>query len=147
MSTIMEEKLKAAGVAVPTVKERVWKFVVNNPGCTHSEIHKALSSIPRGSVNSQLYDLVSREVLYSKPDPKRGHRAVRLFTDFTVYPDKARGSVLKRTVAQKPAPAPAPAAAPVPGKLAEDTDLDRMVDNLTLAQARQLWLRLNAFFG
>lgn len=135
--TIMENALKEAGVRLPTVKERIWKTVLTSPGITRAELARRLRAIPEGSIQSQTFDLLRRGMVYTS----EGAKGVQgLHTDLTEYR-------LLPAMQEKAKPQ-VQAAQPVAAKAEESPEAQvlRLVENLTLRQARALYADLHRMF-
>ena len=100
------QALMAAGVAMPTSTEQVWRYVKENPGCSAKAAVKALPHIPATSVSSLLGQMEKREMVYSRVDATERHAFNRYYTDDAVYtprPWPKRGNG-KAAPVQAPAP-------------------------------------------
>lgn len=143
----MTKALIEAGVPVPTAKERLWRCIHEQPGISIKQLKVRLKDMPGGTMASQLQILKHRDMVYTKPLTGgvrgRGYGTpVGYYTDLDKYkllppvgrtpPPKANG---------KPrAPAPSPSPSP-------EADLDRLIDNLTIKQAKSLMDKLRRTFA
>lgn len=137
----MTVALKEAGVKLPSQQEQLWRIVKDQPGSTAKEIATRAKHINLSSTSSQLYQMVARGMLYTKPGNlgPNGGRANRYFTDMDTYtslPYNKKPAVVRGLRPAALTPPPAPSAAP-------GFDLDSM----TVAQARALYRQLHKMFG
>jgi len=119
---------------MPTIKERIFTIVKDSPGVTHEELAARLSDVAKGSLASQLHELINRGVIYAKQGSKikRGRILLGFHTDLPEYKLLLKGPMPTR-VADKPAPA--------------DFSVQAILDPLTLGQARKLYAELHKMFG
>lgn len=141
--------LATAGVAVPTVKERIWRVIKEQPGLTARQISRLMPAVAAGTISSQLFLLEKAELIYVKGTKGQGPRGTTkaYYTDHDkfVKPERWPHNGSTKGNGTNPAPLiayapPAPAPAPAP-----KTRID--VDSLTLAEARTLYNQLKEFFG
>jgi hypothetical protein len=136
----MTEAFISAGVKAPTIAERLWRIIKDEPGLTASQMQKRLPAIKVGSISSQLHLMETRGMVYVKGTKGQGPKgtAKAYYTDMDTF---------QRLPAPKPTthkPAPAPAATP---------DISRVagfvfdLDNLTIREARELYLKLKEMFA
>lgn len=119
---------------MPTIKERIFNIVRENPGITHHELGIRLKDIAKGSLGSQMHDLINRNVIYAKQGTtvKRGRYLLGLHTDLDKY----------TLMPLQPAPVH-PSAKPAPVEF----NVQSVLDPLTLGQARKLYAELHKMFG
>lgn len=138
---VMTSKLAAAGVKVPSVLERCWRVVKDNPGITALRVSEVLN-IQQSNVSSILSDGTKRRMFYTKDEVRkvkgpRGTFAERkVLTYYTSLAEYARLPMPAGTVSPAPAVKPEPEAPHAPS-----------VDHLTIAQARALYDVLHKMFG
>lgn len=153
----MTDALIAAGVPVPTVKERLWNFIRENPGVSTKQIKKVLTNLPEGTITSQTSMLERANLIYSRKaygeGDARGYKTY--FTSAATYkPPRKWPQAPRRRV--KPMPASLPPLAPprsdpptnVVKTVAENIKRQQPIDldSLTLAQARELYQQLKKIF-
>lgn len=139
--TTMEQAMIQAGVPVPSKRERIWRFVKDNPGKTSAEMVKALSGIPAGTIYGQLSMMTKCGMLYTEHSRSGTRsRALIYFTDMDSYKTLPAPKAGNGKTEQAPAPVVTPPAA-------DQVMSVTAVDQLTVAQARQLYLQLKKMFG
>ena len=71
--TIIAEKLKAAGVKIPSMQERVWRLLRDNPGgLTSARATDIMGvAVTSGSVSSLLSQMEARKMVQSKFEKRR----------------------------------------------------------------------------
>lgn len=138
--TAMKQAMEAAGVPLPTLKERLWRIVKEQPGITMKELHARMRDTPRGSISSQLHVMQGRGMIYTKPSGRsyRGREIIGLHTDLATYTLMPPSTTRKPPVIHLVEPATA--------KPTTADDLRKFVDNLTVAQARELFNHLKRMF-
>lgn len=119
---------------MPTIKERIFTIVKDNPGVTQRELATRLKDVAEGSIASQVHDLVARGVLFTKHagKVKNGRALLSIYTDLDRY-----------ELMPVPKAAPAVVAKPV----APEFSVQAIIDPLTMGQARQLYKELHRIFG
>lgn len=119
---------------MPTIKERIFNIVKDKPGITHEELSVRLHDVAKGSLASQLHDMINRGVVYAKQGDKikRGRILLGFHTDLTEYK-----LLLKEPAPVHQASHPSPPAFSV----------QAIIDPLTMGQARQLYKELHRIFG
>ena len=144
MQSQMEVALKKAGVHILPIRQRIWQFVKDNPGCTSNTIISKVS----GATQRHISNLKSCELIsatYDRRRDKQGYmRNISLFTASSVYDGSCRPKQHKTKaevakVEAEVAKVEAKVEAPISYKL----DLD----SLTIAEARQLYAVLKKMFG
>ena len=65
--TLMEDKLRAAGVRVPPILERIWLWLKDHPQHTAADISKAIK-LGKNQVASAMYDLDRRNMVEHSMD-------------------------------------------------------------------------------
>lgn len=85
---VMIEAVKAAGLA-PSLKERVWRHVKDNPGKSATQIANALHS-SNGGTSSTLYKLEVAGYVYSRINVVKGRKVSLYYTDLTSFNDPSR---------------------------------------------------------
>lgn len=87
--TIIADKLKAAGVKIPSMQERVWRIVRDNPGgITSARATDIMGvAVTSGSVSSLLSQMEKRKMVSSRPERRRvvGPRGSTIERDVKVY--------------------------------------------------------------
>jgi hypothetical protein len=144
----MTEAFIRAGAKAPTIAERLWRIIKDEPGLTATQMQKRLPAIKVGSISSQLSLMETRSMVYVKGTKGQGPKgtAKAYYTDMERY---------ERLPAPKPTthmPAPAPAATPdisqplacVPQSAPAGDVFD--LDSLTIREARALYLKLKEMF-
>lgn len=164
--TLIAEKLAAAGVKIPSVQERVWRIVRDNmpDGIVASRVADILNpSQHNASVSTLLSQMEARKMVYTKKVPRRvvGPHGVAItrniklyFTDMKEYEllakpvkqtaatramDVAKASI--NAVKQVPSTVTPPAAPAAPAPLVKS------FEELTIAEATALYVRLHKMFG
>jgi len=142
----MTTAIKSAGLAVPANK-RVWLWLKDHPNKTAGEIACALGIARESNVPGVLNDLVSRGMAVSAvvpraPNVRRGPAFVKAYC--------ARGAEFELLPRRKKTPtAPAKHFAdtpvPAPEKVVGKSEIN--IENMTLTDARALYMRLKEFFG
>ena len=145
--TAMTEAIKSAGLAVP-VNKRVWLWLKDHPNKTAGEISCALGVPREGNIPGVLNDLLSRGMVVSTMVPRapnvlRGPAFVKSYSTrgarFELLPRrKIPLTSPAKHFADTPTPAPEPEK--VVGKFAIN------VENMTLRDAKALYLQLKAIF-
>lgn len=135
----MTEAFIKAGAKVPTIAERLWRTIKEEPGLTAAQLHKRHTAIPRGSVSSQLAMMEQRGMVYVKGTKGQGPRGTTkaYYTDMETY---QRLPAPERTTHQAPPPAPAAET----NRQVVDVSID--LDSLTIREARALYLKLKELF-
>jgi hypothetical protein len=136
----MTEAFISAGVKAPTIAERLWRIIKDEPGLTANQLHKRMPAIKVGSISSQLHLMETRGMVYVKGTKGQGPKgtAKAYYTDMETF---------QRLPAPKPTthmPAPAPAATP---DISQPTGFVFDLDNLTIREARELYLKLKEMFA
>lgn len=119
---------------MPTIKERIFTIVKDNPGVTQKELASRLKDVAAGSIASQVHDLVGRGVLFTKHagKVKNGRALLSIYTDLDKY-ELMPVPKSKPPVEVQPAPAL--------------FSVQAIIDPLTMGQARQLYKELHRIFG
>lgn len=169
--TIMADKLKEAGVKVPSVQERVWRIVRDNPGgIMASRVADILD--PSGgrranSASTLLSQMEARKMVSSRvehrrvPGPRGSmiERGVKVYTtamrEYEILPMPRKETAATRAmdatkavVAQvKASPPPAPVPTTVMPKPPTINGMRDFVESMTIAEARAMWVELNKMFG
>jgi hypothetical protein len=137
----MTEAFIAAGAKAPTIAQRVWRIIKDEPGLTQSQMFKRLPAIAKGSISSQLHLMEKRGMVYVKGTKGGGPTGTSkaYYTDLDHYErlplPKGNGKTAE--------PAPAPALGLAPPTTAKKFDLD----GLTIGEARALYKQLKEMFG
>lgn len=155
MTTVMETALKAAGVPLRSIPERIWYYVKDHPGSTCHDI-QAVLHLPFDRVATVCGTLVKRKMFYVKKETRRVHGTrggVRMVNLYTAPPTMGVYTVLPMP-SSKPAASPAPAKLPapplqvVPPTLASPEQKSKFdLDNMTVGEAKLLYERLHRMFG
>ena len=168
--TIMAEKLKEAGVKVPSVQERVWRIVRDNPGgITAARVTDILgASVSGGSgVSSLLSQMEARKMVRSRKEMRRVtgprgsvvERGVNVYVtdmrEYEILPLRRKETAATRAmdatkavVAQvKAAPTPTTVIASQLRKTPTVNEAEEFVERLTIAEARAVFGVLNKMFG
>ena len=130
--------LVAAGVKVPSQSRRIWSFLKDHPDITAVRLSQALS-IKLGSVTSLLAQMAAKNRVESharKTYASGKMRTVGHWKAIGASYDEPPRKIVVATVA------PPQKVVELPRKGAAD-----VVDVLTVAQARELWVILNRMFG
>lgn len=129
--------LAKAGVPLPTIKERLWRVIKDEPGLTATQLSKRLSGIPIGTISSQLNVMETRGMVYVVGTKGHGptRKAKAYHTDMDTY---QLLSAPKVGTTHKPAQ-----------KAVEPTaDRDAFdLDALTIREAKALYVRLKGMFA
>ena len=137
----MTEAFVQAGVKLPPVRERLWRHIKDNPGIYRKELRAAFSALPEGTFSGQLWALLNAGQVYERDEFVAGKRRARLYTDMEVY------VAFPRTKKERYETPPAQ----TPGQITPDVKCpsspDALLDSLTIAQARELYVRLKRMFG
>lgn len=137
----MTEALAQAGVKLPPVRERLWRHIKDNPGIYRKELRAAFSALPEGTFSGQLWALLNAGQVYERDEFVAGKRRARLYTDMEMY---VRQPGRKKERYETPP-------AQTPGQITPyvkcPSSPDALLDSLTIAQARELYVRLKRMFG
>ena len=139
----MTEAFISAGVRAPTIAERLWRIIKDEPGLTFSQLCKRLPAIKVGSISSQLHLMETRGMVYVKGTKGQGPKgtAKAYYTDMDTF---------QRLPAPKPTthkPAPAPATTTTTPDISQPTGNVFDLDSLTIREARELYLKLKEMFA
>lgn len=133
--------LVAAGVKVPCQSRRIWNYLKDHPQLTTKRISQALS-INAGSVSSLLARMAERNQAESKKlirsMPGGG---MRKYAHWEALGESYDHPPRRVTPPKVCAPVTVCTSAPV------KPSASQVVDSLTVAQARELWIVLNSMFG
>ena len=157
MQNAMQAAIVNAGLTkLPTVKERVWKFIKDNQGTQgikQGEVARKLKAIPSGSISSVIAEMGARGMLtYTSgagqgPTGKAKYFRVAIDT-YELYPlPESRRAVkygkkaMPKHTERAQVQVERKETAPEPRR--KEIDLDSM----TLAEARALYRRLHKMFG
>ena len=133
--------LAKAGVPLPTIKERLWRVIKDEPGLTASQLSKRLSGIPVGTISSQLNLMETRGMVYAVGTKGRGPigKAKAYHTDMAAYtlppPVKTNGKKAE----------PSPASAVSTNRQPVEMSID--LDSLTIREAKALYAKLKEMFA
>ena len=172
--TVMEQALKAAGVPMRTVPERIWHYVLEHPKTTCFDMSSVLK-IPFDRTATIAGLLVRRKMLIVSKEARRSHGArgdVRSVNVYTVpasmkfynvlplgaplHPRKGQSKAANAAAAAKAQPVPTlvpmeapppkvPMDLPVPMGFMEEPKID--IDKLTVGEAKSLYEKLHRMFG
>lgn len=138
MSTLQQAIANIGLVRKQTQMERVWNVVKQDQPCTYTHVAKR-TSLAESSVSSILCQMEKRGMVYSRGAKGGGPKGTRkeYLTDQQAY-------IKMPPVKPKPAerPAPTPVVLTRPAQLTASS-----LDQMTIAQARDLWHTLNKLFG
>jgi len=143
--------LKVAGVRLPSVISRVWRYINDHPGCTVSKI-AAEMNLPKDHISPLVCDLYNRKMIAREfvltPGKKRnGHSFLRQVSSYRTciktYELLPR-PVKETTRSSKPTSRPL---APTVVTAVPSVKPKINVDNLTLSEARELYTQLKDYFG
>lgn len=130
--------LAKAGVPLPTIKERLWRVIKDEPGLTATQLRKRLSGIPIGTISSQLNVMETRGMVYAVGTKGRGPTgtAKAYHTDMDTYdlppPVKRNGKE----------------AAPPPVETKrQPVEKSIDLDSLTIREAKALYQQLKGMFA
>lgn len=152
--------LQEAGVTLPSIYERIWRYFKDHPRSTSLACTQVLK-LSRANVSSYISEMETRRMLRSESldlrvkgahgvfhNRKVKHYSVNI-NDFEMLPKPARVKVTRK-VAKKPlsksvpAPAATPAATPA---LPAEWDAEALVRALTPRQARAVYDQLKEIFA
>lgn len=158
--TVMEQALKQAGVALPTIPERIWTYIKDHPRSTCFDI-SSVFKLPFNQVATVAGLLVRRKMLCVEKDRRRARgvsyaRLINLYTVppnmpfYTVlplgparHPKKGRVASVKPELKAVPTLPAVEIPAPTPAPQVDKFDLDA----LTVGEAKLLYERLHRMFG
>ena len=143
--------LKNAGLTVP-VNKRVWLWLKDHPSKTVLEIKNGLGEASDKPIYNAMHDLAARGMVSvtkvkplrhaNEPGPSLVNKYTTLGSEFELLPKrKTPPTVVAKHVASTPTPVTQKEPEKVVGKFAIN------IENMTLADARALYLQLKEFFG
>lgn len=146
----MTSALVAAGVKVPSQSRRIWSYLKDHPQLTSERIAQALS-INKGSVSSLLAQMAKQNRVQSKmllrSAPKGGMRKRAHWEAIGESYDNPPRRATPAVVPAEPVNKPGLREMLVERICTTKPSATQVVDTLTVAQARELWLVLNRMFG
>ena len=136
----MTEAFISAGVKAPTIAERLWRIIKDEPGLTATQMQKRMPAIKVGSISSQLHLMEQRGMVYVKGTKGQGPKG----TAKAYHTDMERYERLP-----VPVPTKAPVKVPIePVSAPKGDDWPAFdLDNLTIREARELYLKLKGMFA
>lgn len=169
--TIIADKLKAAGVKIPSMQERVWRIVRDNPGgLTSARATDIMGvAVTSGSVSSLLSQMEARKMVQSKFEKRRTNgphgayeRNVKVYyttlREYELLPMPRKETAASRAmdaaqqvVEQVKAP-PSPVTTVIPDEKPRFVPPPlpsalKYVEHMTIAQARSVYAILHDMFG
>lgn len=143
------DALKAAGVKLPSLKNRIWLWLKDHPGKNYKTVATALKATP-SSVSSQLGDLYARGMLSCETVPsnaKRGVKSIKIYSalgrEYELAPLPLKNSPCKTHTKRVPIDAPLIHIGTLP-PLPAHKGID--VEQLTISEARALYRKLQEMF-
>lgn len=148
--------LAEAGVTLPSIYERIWRYFKDHPRSTSLACTQVLK-LSRANVSSYISEMETRRMLRSESLDLRVKGARGVFhtrkvkhysvniNEFEMLPKPHRAASAARKVAKKPAPKPvlAPAAPTLP----TEWNAEAVVRALTPRQARAVYDQLKEIFA
>jgi len=159
MTTVMEEKMLAAGIQMPTQVERLWRVLRDNPQGLTAQRAAALTGIANAS--TQLSMMVRRKMATARSELQRrpihggvmAERPVNIYSttmkeyELLPAPKKEKPSAPAVSAPTAP-PAPAVQRAPAPPRAVPTVaEAQAFVERMTIAEARALWAVMDRMFG
>ena len=149
----MTEAFIRAGAKAPTIAERLWRIIKDEPGLTANQLQKRMPAIKVGSISSQLHLMETRGMVYVKGTKGQGPKgtAKAYYTDMERYERLPVPKPSKAPVKEPAVPPIAPVKHPDPflfdlcSPRGSTFALD--LDNLTIREARELYLKLKEMFA
>jgi len=140
--------MKNAGLSVP-LNKRIWLWLKDHPGKAATELEVALGERRSGYVSSALNDLFQRGMVTcvktrgsAYRHSNKGRTFVNLYTavgtEYELLPKR-------KTPPAAPAKHFADTPVPAPEKVVGKSEIN--IENMTLTDARALYMRLKEFFG
>lgn len=161
--TAMETAMVNAGIKPPSAKQRVWQAIKESgtQGSTHNALKRRLSAMSESSISVALCELYNRAMVYREKVPahpgKLGSTTVWNYkTDMERYELLPPPGVVRKDpkkIKRRPAKTVSspPKVMAMPGPITyvgpEPTKAVPSLDDLTIAEARALYLKLHKMFG
>ena len=137
--TNMEHALVAAGVKVPSQKQRIWTWLKDNGAHSTKDLASELK-IGEPTVQAAITDLVHRKML--RTIERTDHKGTRILNHyealgraFELIPLPKKGAAAAKRVPPEVVDTPAPSFSP-----------EKCVEHLTLIQAKQVYQFLGRMF-
>lgn len=159
--TAMETAMVNAGIRPPSVKQRVWQAIKESgtQGSTHNALKRRLSAMSESAISVALVELYKRAMVYREAVPahpgKLGSTTVWNYkTDMERYELLPPTGVVRKDpkkIKRRPAKTVSRPPKTMPGPIAyvgpEPTKAVPSLEDLTIAEARALYLKLHKMFG
>ena len=148
--------LQEAGVTLPSIYERIWRYFKDHPRSTSLACTQVLK-LSRANVSSYISEMETRRMLRSEQLELRVKGARGVFharkvkhysvniNEFEMLPKPHRAASAVRKVAKKPAPKAVPA--PATPALPAEWNAEALVRALTPRQARAVYDQLKEIFA
>jgi hypothetical protein len=157
MSTLLELKMREAGVKLPSRMQRIWTWVRDNPQHTVAQIDAALQLNNRNNTSSLVSQLISRGMLftvkvqgkgrYSRPqNVVSANPAMRGEYEILPMPKKTKSVMVPVEVQTAPDSTPAKVELVTDERTAELT-AHAFVSTLPVRRAREIFDELSRLFS
>ena len=150
--------LQEAGVTLPSIYQRIWRYFKDHPRSTSLACTQVLK-LSRAHVSSYISEMETRRMLRSEQLELRVKGARGVFharkvkhysvniNEFEMLPKPHRAASAARKSVKKPVPKPAPAPTVATPALPADWDAEALVRALTPRQARAVYDHLKEIFA